>query len=199
MVMIGITVACVSKKEGNGILVTLDYTKWKDDKYIDQLEKLATCLQELPSEIYDKKEELIMFWNKYAKQQLTKKMTPVDKQTYTEYNYFDCLNKIAEHEVNKFLCNKKNNNPLLYDSIEKYNEITAKECITTKNLLYLTNFLLEIPTIGFSSVMLDVEEEVEMVEEVVEMVEEEVEIVEEEVEINEEEVEIGEEADEIYE
>ncbi|KAM0679020.1 hypothetical protein BDAP_000399 [Binucleata daphniae] len=120
--------------------------------------KISTCLKELPTHKYNKKEEMHKYWMEQAHDEITKKMTSENLKKFLEGKFMDCLIELAEHKVNEILCYDHAKNFGVFDAIEYYNELDFIVCLFVKNNEFLTYIKFNIPVINFGDIRFDLDD-----------------------------------------
>ncbi|KAM0676557.1 hypothetical protein BDAP_002851 [Binucleata daphniae] len=158
ILFIGSTFTCFTKKKPEADIAKIIPARWKDLTYINQMARIGTCLKELPTQKYNKKEEMHKYWMEQANDKITKKMTHENKLKFIEGKFMDCLVEVAEHEVHKILCHDYIKNIGIFDAIELYNELDFAECLINKNVMFSCEIEFNIPAIDFGDIRFDLDD-----------------------------------------
>ncbi|KAM0687542.1 hypothetical protein COBT_001213 [Conglomerata obtusa] len=145
-----ISLACISKPSSSesGYIVG---NKYFNADYLNQLERMEKCLQDLPAHIYKRTLQLRETWTVQAFSDVRNKLKHFDQQILIKRGFIDCIRIVAESNANKFICKAFVINPGENNLLYEYALLEYEECIRRKNEPYIKQLTFEMPNIGINA------------------------------------------------
>ncbi|KAM0674910.1 hypothetical protein GVAV_001729 [Gurleya vavrai] len=140
--------ACFSKHEVD----TGQYfiaRKWLDPNFNDQINKVAACLDKLPSEIYERLPSYEKSYIKNVYNVISKNFDEIDKKNYALRKFEDCIKIVAEQKAKEVFCPINVLDMRQTNFVEKYAILEFNECLRQKNVPYIRALEFKLPNVGF--------------------------------------------------